>query len=126
MRIGLRDKHRIGLVFDFAGKRGVEPRFLAFWDFAFERFVIPWQRVIDIGKGDEQTAGRSPEGPAASGAGSNHRHEPSAGAVGSADRLEGPGWALQFGGPSRVGAAWPADAACRRPVHFEAHAQPVR
>jgi hypothetical protein len=28
-------------VFDFAGKRGVGPRFLAFWDFAFERFVIP-------------------------------------------------------------------------------------
>ena len=28
-------------VFDFAGKPGVGPRFLAFWDFAFERFVIP-------------------------------------------------------------------------------------
>jgi uncharacterized protein (DUF736 family) len=31
----------LGIVFDFAGKRGVWPRFLAFWDFAFERFVIP-------------------------------------------------------------------------------------
>ena len=25
----------------------------------------------------------------------------------------------------RAGAAWPADAACRRPVHSDAHAQPL-
>jgi hypothetical protein len=31
----------LDVTFDFAGKRGVEPRFLAFWDFAFARFVIP-------------------------------------------------------------------------------------
>ena len=34
---------RIGLdvIFDIAGQLGVGAGFLAFWDFAFERFVIP-------------------------------------------------------------------------------------
>ncbi|WP_210164555.1 hypothetical protein, partial [Bradyrhizobium sp. Cp5.3] len=39
----VREISRIGLdtVFTFAGKRGVGPRFLAFLDFAFGRFVNP-------------------------------------------------------------------------------------
>ena len=31
----------VEIVLDFARKRDIELRFLAFWDFAFERFVIP-------------------------------------------------------------------------------------
>jgi hypothetical protein len=31
----------VDIVLDFAGRRVVQPRFLAFWDFAFCRFVIP-------------------------------------------------------------------------------------
>ncbi len=35
------DKSCLDKVFDFARKRGVGRRFLAVWDFAFGRFVIP-------------------------------------------------------------------------------------
>src|ERR1700680_2543062 len=82
--------------------------------------------MIGVGGEHGQTTGRSPEGPAATGARSDHRPGAPAGAAGGGDRLGLSRWALQLGLPAGTRPAGPADAAGGRPLHPEADAQPLR
>src|ERR1700730_18630546 len=77
--------------------------------------------MIGVGGEHGQTTGRSPEGPAATGARSDHRPGAPAGAAGGRDRLGLSRWALQLGLPAGTRPARPADAAGGRPLHPEAH-----
>src|SRR5262249_19548343 len=109
-----------------AGNGAVWGGFPAIWDSGFWRFVrFGWRVVVGVGGRDGKAAGRSSEGPAAAGAGGDHRPRPSAGAVGARDRLGVSRRPLCRGVRSGCRTAAAADPFGGWAVYFEAHARPV-
>ncbi|MHC2467372.1 hypothetical protein ACVIHD_006384 [Bradyrhizobium embrapense] len=100
----------LGKVFDFAGKPGVGLRFLAFWDFAFERFVTDGAssalgKAMSKPRDDRQKDLLLPALDQIIDMG-----QPAGAAATLIDWkfLDNRFW---FGVPNRSGAAWPTDAA---------------
>src|SRR6266849_2158999 len=91
--------------------------------FTFSAIYDSVRRVISVGGRGGEATGRSSEGSAAAGAGSDHRSGPSAGAAGARDRLGVSRQAVCRRVHGRSGAAAAADPAGGRAVHFEAHAR---
>ena len=75
------------------------------------------------GMSDEQAARQPSEGPAAAGAGRDHRSGPSAGASGARDRLGFSRWAFPFGVPVGTRSAAASQPACGGAFDPQAHAR---